>query len=241
MTIKIQCPHCAQRISASDDVVGTVVECPTCNATFEAAALDSTAPAAPAAVSAVRAHPGSARSRPAARPQSAPPRNTRGRTAIVIGCALAVVAGGLSWWYTVGPGTLHGVGSPTASEKRSLAVPTQHAPAANTAGSPSPDGIPTADLQGVWRGKIPRTVVAKPYDLAVTITYNERGEGFPKFEPPDGDKAAFKEAWLATLFRSGGKDKVILLREWEVSLAPDKKTMTWTEVNGPAKVKFMKE
>ena len=117
---------------------------------------------------------------------------------------------------------------------------TQQAPAAAPANSGPIDGTDPRRFQGVWRGKIPRTVVYKSYDITLTITFNDRGEGFTKFETPEGE-AEFKGAGLATIFQSGEKDKVVLLREWDVSLSPDQKTMIWSEVNGTGQVKFTKQ
>jgi hypothetical protein len=238
MTTKIQCPHCAQRISAPDDVLGSEVECPTCNRAFVAIAIE--APPSPPPVSAAQPRPQPIH--PSPRPHSPLlPARKRGKgTAITVTCALAVIAGGIFWWQTQGPGFPIFTGISTAKEKRDKgAKQKQELPAA--VNSPGADGTIGTDFQGVWQGKVPRTVVAKPYDVPLAITFNERGEGFPKFETPEDDAKVFAGAGVATLFQTGGKDKVILLREWEVTLSTDKKTMTWTEVGGPAKVKFTKQ
>jgi len=150
------------------------------------------------------------------------------------------VAGGIFWWQTQGPGFSISNGNSAAKEKRDKAAKQKEEPLA-AVNAPGADGTSGNDFQGVWQGKVPRTVVAKPYDVPLIITFNERGEGFPKFETPEEDAKAFADAGVATLFQTGGKDKVILLREWEVTLSPDKKTMTWSEVGGPAKLKFTKQ
>ena len=41
MTTKFNCPHCQQRISAPSEILGTVVQCPTCAQNFTAVAPDS--------------------------------------------------------------------------------------------------------------------------------------------------------------------------------------------------------
>src|SRR5687768_11387648 len=111
MTIKIQCPHCEQRISASDDVVGKDVECPTCQRVFKAAAISAAEPVAAPVETAGNEPSPPPEQKPvtpirSALPVAPPPpaRPGGGGTAIMVASAVAVVVGGLVWWNTLGPG-----------------------------------------------------------------------------------------------------------------------------------------
>src|SRR5207245_83977 len=96
------------------------------------------------------------------------------------------------------------------------------------------------DFAGEWKTTVPKSVTNKSQDLNLTVKYDEKGKGFPKFVNPDGGVVFFTGAVTADIFQEGGRDKVVLLREWEVTLSKDKKTMTWSEVKGKTKLEFKK-
>jgi hypothetical protein len=96
------------------------------------------------------------------------------------------------------------------------------------------------DFAGTWKTTMPKSVTNKSDDLDLTVEFDAKGKGFPKFVTPGGDTIFFAGAVTADLYKDGGKDKVVLLREWEVTLDKDKKTMTWKEVKGSTKLEFKK-
>ena len=97
------------------------------------------------------------------------------------------------------------------------------------------------DFAGTWKATMPKSVTNKPKDMELTVKYDAKGVGVPRFVNSDGDVTFFAGAATADLFQEGGKDKVVLLREWVVTLSKDKKSMTWSEVKGSTKVEFTKE
>jgi hypothetical protein len=97
------------------------------------------------------------------------------------------------------------------------------------------------DFDGTWKTTVPKSVTNKSDNLELTVKYDNKGKGSPRFVTPDGDVVFFVGAVTADIFQEKGKDKVVLLREWEVTLSKDKKTMTWNEVDGAAKLEFKKQ
>lgn len=97
------------------------------------------------------------------------------------------------------------------------------------------------DFAGTWQTTVPKSVTRKTQDLELTVKYDGKGKGTPRFVNRDGDVLFFAGAVTADLFQEGGKDKVVLLREWDVTLSKDGKTMTWSEVKGEAKLEFKKK
>lgn len=99
-----------------------------------------------------------------------------------------------------------------------------------------------ADFEGSWIGTMPKAITNKPNDLELTVTFNKKGEGDPRFVTPDGGVTFFTGAVTADLYEKDKAVRVILLREWKVALSADKKTMTWTEAKeGKTKIEFKKK
>ncbi len=94
---------------------------------------------------------------------------------------------------------------------------------------------------GTWKTTVPKSVTNKASDMTLTVTFDAKGQGFPKFVNADGDTVFFAGAVTADLFEEGGKMKTVILREWVVTLSKDQKTMTWTEVKGTDKLEFTKQ
>jgi hypothetical protein len=97
------------------------------------------------------------------------------------------------------------------------------------------------DFAGKWMTTMPRSVTNRNQDLELTVTFDGKGKGFPKFVTPDGGVVFFAGAVTADLYQEDGKDRVVLLRVWDVTLSKDRKTMTWTQVKGTTKLEFKKQ
>jgi hypothetical protein len=96
------------------------------------------------------------------------------------------------------------------------------------------------DFAGTWQTTVPKSVTNKSEDLELTVKFDAKGDGNPRFMTRDGGVIFFTGAVTADLREKDGKTRVVLLREWDVTLGKDKKTMTWTEKGG-TKLEFRKQ
>src|SRR4051812_18051231 len=68
------------------------------------------------------------------------------------------------------------------------------------------------DYVGAWTTTVPKSVTNKSEDLELTVKFDAKGEGNPRFMTRDGGVIFFTGAVTADLFQKDGKTKVVLLR-----------------------------
>jgi hypothetical protein len=227
VAFKFSCPSCGQRIATDCSFVGAEGKCPTCGVGFAVPSPDGGSTREQQATSEVTA---------ASQANVSPLRGVWR----IAGAGIAVIAllVGAKFYFdrdgevereAVQPDVVQSVMTqPGASNK--VSAPATDRPAESN----------FKDFAGSWQGRMPRSVTNEPYDMALTVTFDENGNGSPRLTPPGGGVMFITGAVSANLVKQDGKDRVRFLTHWDAALSPEKTRMTWTQVKGSTIVEFTK-